>query len=127
MPFMHYLGKERIEVLCREIESSTGIKLKTIPCWLINKAQLEERLETGNKRRSAIIITVGNKADTFKLCAKELRFEGALKVVEKYWEVGPSSIYITYSSIRHDQLRGWNKKPTQWVIYARAHKSENHR
>ena len=32
MSLARYLGKGKMELLCREIESSTGIQLKTIPC-----------------------------------------------------------------------------------------------
>ena len=116
-----------MKVLCREIKSSTGIKLKTIPRWLMSEARLEEHLETGNERGSAIVITVGNEADVSKLCAKGLRFGGVPKVVEKYWEAGPNSMCMTYSGIGHDRLKRCNERPVQCVICAGAHKSENHR
>lgn len=74
-----------MELLCREIESSTGIQLKTLPRWLANEAQLE-RLESGNGRESGIVITVGNSMEASRLSSKVLRFGGALKVVKKYWE-----------------------------------------
>ena len=44
MPLMRYFGKGKMKLLCREIKSSTGIKLKTMPRWVISKARLEERL-----------------------------------------------------------------------------------
>ncbi len=116
-----------MELLCREIESSTGIRLKTTPQWLINEERLEEQLETGNGRGSAIVITVGNEAEALKICAKGLRFGGAPKVVEKYWEAGPSSVYMTCSGIGHDRLGGCRERPAQCVICAGAHKSENHK
>lgn len=84
MSLVKYLGKEKIEVLCRKIESSTEIKLKTIPCWLISESRLEERLESGTGKKSAIVITVGTSKEAIKLCSKKLRFGGALKIVEKY-------------------------------------------
>ena len=127
MPLMRYLGEGKMELLYREIESSTGIKLKTTPRWLINEERLEERLESGNGRGSAIVITVGNEAEASKLCAKGLRFGGAPKVVEKYWEAGPSSICMTCSGIGHDRLGGCGERPIQCVICAGAHKSENHK
>lgn len=37
-----------------------------------------------------------------KLCSKRLRFEGAFKVVKKYWEVGPSSIYLNCTKAGDD-------------------------
>ena len=73
-----------MELLCREIESYTDIKLKTISFWLISESQLEERLKFGTRRGSAIIITVGTSKEAAKLCSKRLRFEGVLKVVKKY-------------------------------------------
>ncbi len=127
MLLMYYLGEGKMEVLCREIEFSTGIKLKTTPHWLISEVQLEECLETGNKRGSVIVITVGNEADVSKLFAKGLRFGGAPKVVEKYWEAGPSSVCMTCLGIGHDRLGSCNKRPAQYVICAGAHKSKNHR
>ncbi len=111
MPLMRYLGEGKMELLCREIESSTGIKLKTMPRWLISKARLEERLEAGNGKGLAIVITVGNEVEVSRLCPKGLRFGGASKVVEKYWEAGPSSVCMTYSDIGYDRLGGCNEKP----------------
>lgn len=73
-----------MELLCQEIESSISITLKTISRWLVTKTRLEERLESGNGRRSAIVITVGNSTEASRLFSKGLRFGGALKVVEKY-------------------------------------------
>ena len=52
--------------------------------WLISETRLEERLESGTGRSSAIVITVGNSTEASTLCAKGLRFGGTLKVVEKY-------------------------------------------
>lgn len=84
MSLTRYLREGKMEVLCQEIESSIGIQLKTVPRWLINKSRLEEHLESGIERGSAIVITVGISKEATKLCSKGLRFEGALKVVEKY-------------------------------------------
>ncbi len=84
MSLARYLGKGKMEVLCRKIELSTRIQLKIIPRWLINKSRLEERFESGIEKRSAIVIIVGTREEVAKLCSKGLRFGGALKVVEKY-------------------------------------------
>ncbi len=84
MSLARYLGNRKMELLQREIESLTGIQLKTMPRWLISETQLEERLESGIGKRSAIVITVGNSTEVSKLCSKGLRFGGVLKVVEKY-------------------------------------------
>lgn len=79
MSLARYFGEGEMELLSREIESSTGIKLKTTPRWLINEARLEERLESGNGRGSAIVITVGNSTEASQLCSKGLRFGALLK------------------------------------------------
>lgn len=126
MPLMRYLGEGRMEVLSWKIESSTGIKLKATPRWLISEARLEDRLDTGTGRGSAIVITVGSEEDVSKLCAKKLRFGGAPKVVKKYWEAGPSSVCMTCSGIGHDRLGGCKQRSEQCVICAGAYKSENH-
>lgn len=38
-----YLGDDKMEQLKREVKSSTGIQLKTLPCWLINNTRLREK------------------------------------------------------------------------------------
>ena len=48
------------------------------------------------------MIKVGNKANVSKLYIKGLKFRDAFKVLEKYWEVILSLIYMTYSGIEHD-------------------------
>ena len=84
MSLDRYLGPGNMELLKREVESSTGISLKTIPCWLINKNRLREQQENNNKRGSAIVITVSNEMEAKRLLASGLRFGGAIKKVEKY-------------------------------------------
>ena len=125
MPLIFYLAMGKMELLCREIESSTGIRLKTTTRWLINKAWLEERLESGNGRGSAIVITVGNEVEALRLCARGLRFGGAHKVIEKYWEAGPSSIYMSCLGIGHDWLGRCDDRAVPCMICIEAHKSEN--
>ena len=102
MPLMRYLREGKIELLCREIESTTRIILKTIPQWLINQEHLEERLESGDVRDSIIVITVGSKVEALNLCAKGFRFGEAPKVLEKNWEAESGSVCMTYSRIGHD-------------------------
>lgn len=104
MSLEQYLGEGKIEILYREIESSTSIQLKTLRCWLINETRLKERLESGNRKRSAIVIIVGNSVKAFKLYSKRLRFGGTFKVVEKYWEAGPGLICMSCANIGHDCL-----------------------
>lgn len=127
MPLFCYFEERKIELLYQQIKSSTGIKLKTTLCWLINKTRLEKRLEVRNGKRSAIIIIVRNEADISKLCAKRLRFGLAPKVDEKYSEVGSSSICMTYSRIGHNQLGRCNKSLENCVIYTKSHKLKNYR
>ena len=127
MSLARYLGEGKMELLCREIESSTGIQLKTLPRWLISETRLVERLESGSGRGSAIVITVGNSAEASKLCSKGLRFGGALKVVEKYWEAGPNLVCMSCAGVGHDRLGECGDRAIQCVICAGAHKAENHR
>ena len=94
---------------------------------MVNETRLEERLESGNGRGSAIVITVGNSTEASRLCSKGLRFGGALKIVEKYWEAGPSSICMSCAGIRHDRLGGCGDRGVQCVICAGAHKAESHK
>ncbi len=70
---------------------------------------------------------MGNSIEASKLCSKGLRFGGALKVVNKYWEAGPSSIYMSCAGIGHDCLGECQDKAIQCVICTSAHKTENHR
>lgn len=86
MHLSRYLGEGKMELLKREVELSTGIRLKTVPRWLIHENRLRERRESGNSRGSAIVITVANASKVAYLCAKSLRFGGGLKVVEKFLE-----------------------------------------
>lgn len=102
MPLIRYLGEGKMELLCQEIELLTGIQLKTTLQWLINKERLKERLELGNGRESAIVSMVGSKVEALKLCATKLHFGGGPKVVEKYGDAGPSSIWLTCLGIGHD-------------------------
>ena len=127
MSLARYLGEEKMELLRREIELSTGIQLKTLPRWLINETRPEERLESGSRRGSAIVITVGNSAEASKLCSKGLRFGGALKVVGKYWEAGPGSVCMSCPGVGHNRLGECRDRAIQCVICVGAHKAENHR
>lgn len=102
MSLVRYLREGKMELLYREIESSAGIKLKTLPHWLINEVRLEGRLESGNNKGSAIIITMGKIIEASRLCSKGLRFRGAPKGVENYWEAGPSSFCMSSAGIGHD-------------------------
>ena len=97
-----------------------------MPRWLISETRLEERLELGTGRGLAIVITVGNSAEASTLCAKGLRFGGALKVVEKYWEAGPGSVCMSCAGIGHNRLGECGDRGLQCVICAGDHKAEDH-
>ena len=71
---------------------------------MINETRLEERLKSGNGRRSAIVIMVRNSVEASKLCSKGLRFGGALKVVEKYYKAGPDSVCMSCAGVGYDSL-----------------------
>ncbi len=73
-----YLGPGKLELLKREVESSKGIPLKTMPRWLINEDRLKEQQETSNKRGLAIVITVSSESEAKRLLTSGLRFGGAV-------------------------------------------------
>ena len=70
---------------------------------------------------------MGTSKKVSKLCSKRLKFERAFKVVEKYWEAGPSSVCLSCVEIGHDCLGECGAKIVQCVICARAYKAEDHR
>lgn len=84
MLLARYLRSRKINVLYEKIELSIEIQLKTLFCWLINKSQLKECLESSTRKRSAIIITVGTSEKVDKLCSNGQKFRRVLKVFEKY-------------------------------------------
>ena len=73
-----------MELFKRKIKSLTEIVLKAMPQWFVNEDRLKKQQDANNKQRSAIVITVSNDNKVKKLCANGLRFEKAVKVVEKY-------------------------------------------
>ena len=101
MSCKRYLGENKMELLRQEMGSSTGIQLKILPQWLISEDRLRETQTTGNKRGSAIVIMAKGETEAKKFCASGLRFSSLVKMVEKFWEVRPSSMYMTYSGISH--------------------------
>ena len=127
MPLGRYLGEGKMELLKREVESSTGVQLKTTPRWLIHESRLRERQESGNYRGSSIVITVANNSDATYLCARGLRFGGTLKVVERYWEAGPGSVCPVCCGIGHDRLGKCGQRPAQCTLCAGPHKLEDHK
>lgn len=127
MPLAQYLGEGKIELLCQEIKSSIRIKLKTLPHWFICETWLEKRLESRSRRGSAIVITVRNNAEAFKLYSKRLRFEEVLKVVEKYWKAGINSIYMSCASVGHNRLGECENRAIWCIISASNYEVENYR
>ena len=105
MPLERYFGEGKIELLKREVESSTGIQLKTLPRWLISESRLKEQQENG-KQGSAIVITVKGETEAKQLCASGLRFGGIVRVVERYWEAGPGSVCMTCGHERLGSEKG---------------------
>ena len=126
MSLERYLGKGKMELLQREVESSTGIQLKTLPRLLKGKNCLRDQQKVRNKRGSAILITVKGRSESKHLCAFGFRFGGAVKVVEKYWEAGPSSVCMTCYGIGHKRMGSCGNRPPQCIIYTGPHKVEEH-
>ena len=117
----------KILVLCQEIESSTGIQLKIVLYWLISESRLEKRLESSTGRGFAIVIIVSTNKKAAKLCSKGLRFGGILKVVEKYWEVGPGLICLSCEGIGHNHLGKCEDRAVKCIICADAYKVEDYK
>ena len=78
-----------MELLKREVESSTGIPLKTMPRWLINEERLKEQQEVNHKRGLAIVITVSSESEAKRLAASGLRFGGARKKLKSTGMLAP--------------------------------------
>lgn len=115
-----------MELLKREVESATGIQLKSTSQWLISKTRLREQQETSHKRGSAIVITVISKDEAKKLCAFRLQFGGRGKIIEKYWEARPSSVCMTCCGIGHEQMGVCGGRPAKCMICSELHKVEDH-
>ena len=88
MPLERYLGEGKMGLLKREVESATGIQLKTLPRWLISESRLKEQQEFDHKRGSVIVITVSGESEAKKLCESGLRFSQVVKVVENIGSQG---------------------------------------
>ena len=71
-------------------------------------------------------MTVKGEAKAKQLCAFGLRFGGVVRVVEKYWEAGPSSVCMTCYGIGHEQMGNCRDQPPKCVICAGSHKVEEH-
>ena len=126
MPLERYLGEGKMEVLKREVESATGIELRALPRWLISESRLREEQTTKNKQGSAIVITVSSESEAKKLCASGLRFGGIVRVVERYWESGPSSVCMTCCGIGHERMGKCGDRKPRCVMCAGPHKLEDH-
>lgn len=126
MSLERYLGPGKMELLKREVESSTGIPLKATPRWLVNEDRLKEQQETNNKRGSAIVITVSNENVAKQLMASGLRFGGAVKKVEKFWDAGPGSVCMRCCGIGHERLGSCGDRPEKCVMCAGEHQAREH-
>ena len=72
------------------------------------------------------MITVKREAEAKKLCVLGLRFGGVVKVVERYWEAGPSSVCMICCGIGYQQMKCCGDWPQKCIIYASFHKMEDH-
>lgn len=60
------------------------------------------------------------------LYASGLHFSEQIKIVEKYWESRPSSIYITCCGISPKQIEKRGKRQPRYIICASLHKIDEH-
>ncbi len=127
MSLERYLGPGKMELLKREVESSTGIALKTMPRWLINEERLKEQQELNNKHGSAIVITVSSESEAKQLAASGLRFGGTIKKVEKYWDTGLGSVCLRCCGIGHERQNSCGDRPEKCTMCAGAHSASEHR
>ncbi len=72
------------------------------------------------------MITVKGEAEAKKLCASGLQFGGAVKVVERYWDVGPGLVCMTCCGIGHQRMEICGSQPQKCIIYVGPHKMEDH-
>ena len=126
MSLERYLGSGKMELLKREVESSTGIPLKTMPRWLINEERLKEQQEVNHKRGLAIVITVSSESEAKRLAASGLRFGRAIKKVEKYWDAGPRSVCLRCCGIGHECQNSCGDRPEKCTMCAGAHQVSEH-
>ena len=126
MSLQRYLEPEKLELLRRKVESSTSILLKTMPRWLINKVRFKEQQDKGNKRGSAIVITVSNEIKAKRLIANGLQLGGAIKKVKRYWDARPGSVCMKYCRISHKRQGSCGDRPEKCLICASAHPASKH-
>lgn len=105
-----------MELLKREMDSSTGIKLKPVSQRLVHENRLRERQESGDNQGFAIVITVAKHSQASYLYAKDLRSGGGLKIVEKFWEAGPGSVCPIWCVISQDRLVNCGQRPSQCTL-----------
>lgn len=118
MSLERYIGLRKLELLRREVKSSTVIPLKTMPCWLINEDCLKEQQDKGNKQRLAIVILVSNKIEAKRLIANGLQFGGAIKNKKKYWDAGPESVCMKCGGIGHKRQGSYADRPKKCIMCA---------
>ena len=61
------------------------------------------------------------------LYANGLRFRGGLKVIERFWEVGPGSVCPIYCGVEYDRLENCEERPSQCTLCAGPHRLDEHR
>lgn len=82
-----YMNEGGLEVAREEIELMTGEHLPFAPRW-IKGDTLAERYESGNIKRSTLVLTVKSKKAADVILAKGLSFGGRRHETERFWERG---------------------------------------
>lgn len=88
---------------------------------------MRKRQVLGNYYDSSIIIMLANNFNATYLCAKRLRFEGILKVVERYWKAKPGLVCSVYCNIAHDWLKKCEQRPAQCTLCMGSYKLEEYK
>ena len=69
---------------------------------------------------------VQGKAKAKKLCASGLWFGGAVKIIKRYWNVGPDSVCMTCCGIRYQRRGSCGDEPQKCIICAGLQKIKDH-
>lgn len=73
----------------------------------------------------AIVITISSETEAKWQAASVLWFEGVIKKIENYWDVGPGSVSFRCCSIEHECQNSCGDKLEKYTICAKSHQVVN--